>query len=78
MRKKTVSGLEKMTSLAQRISQLVEKKKEVCGESNSGESCVKGVGALVLEGQIKVLKTEGYNLGTKYGGWSELGIVLLC
>ena len=75
MRKKTVSGLEKMTSLAQRISQLVEKKKEVCGESNSGESSVKGVGALVLEGQIKVLKTEGYNLGTKYCGWSELGIV---
>ena len=39
-----------LTSLAQRISQLVEKKKEVCGESNSGESSVKGVGALVLEG----------------------------
>jgi hypothetical protein len=64
-----------MTSLAQRISQLVEKKKEVSGEYNSGESSVKGVGALVLERQIKVLKTEGYSLGTKYGDWSELGIV---
>jgi hypothetical protein len=27
---------------------------------------------LVLEGQIKVLKTESYNFGTKYGCWSEL------
>jgi hypothetical protein len=34
-----------MTALAQRISQMVEKKKEVCDESNSGESSVKEVGA---------------------------------
>jgi hypothetical protein len=70
--KEKVSGLEKMASLAKRISQLVEKKKEICGESESDENSVKGVGALVLDGQIKALKAEGRDLGSKYGGWTEL------
>ncbi|KAG7352872.1 UvrB/UvrC motif-containing protein [Nitzschia inconspicua] len=70
--KEKVSGIEKMASLAQRIALLVEKKKEICGESSSHDNSVKGVGALVLEGQIKALKAEGQDLGTKYGGWLEL------
>jgi hypothetical protein len=70
--KEKVAGLENMASLARKIAQLVGKKKVVCGESISGENSVKGVGALVLEGQIEALKTEGHNLGSKYGGWLEL------
>jgi hypothetical protein len=70
--KEKVSGIEKMALLAQKIAQLVEKKKEICGDCSSTENTVRGVGALVLEGQIKVLKAEGRELGSKYGGWSEL------
>ncbi|KAL3925146.1 MAG: hypothetical protein SGILL_000604 [Bacillariaceae sp.] len=70
--KEKVSGIEKMGLLAQKIDQLVEKKKEICGDSSSKENSVRGVGALVLEGQVKALKAEGQDLGSKYGGWTDL------
>jgi len=70
--KEKVSGQEKMAALAKKIAQLIEKKKDICGECSSDENNVRGVGALVLEGQIKALKAEGKDLGSKFGGWKEL------
>jgi protein-arginine kinase activator protein McsA len=70
--KEKMSGLEKMAALAKKIAQLIEKKKEICGDCSSNVNTVRGVGALVLEGQVKALKAEGQDLGSKYGGWKEL------
>ena len=70
--KEKLSGQNKMAILAKEIEQLRETQEEVCGDVTSSENSVRGVGALVLEGQIKSLKLEGENLGSKYGGWDEL------
>jgi hypothetical protein len=67
-----VSGMARMEDLAEQIKNLVATKKELCGEASSSENTVKGVGAFVLEGQIKALNDEGQELGSKYGGWSDL------
>lgn len=66
------SGLKRMEILAKKISQLVEEKIEKCGESQSEGNNVKNVAARVIEGQIMILKAEGFELGCKYGGWDEL------
>jgi len=67
-----VAGILRMQQLAKQITNLVQTKKELCGEASPNENTVKGVGAFVLEGQIKALKDEGQELGSKYGGWDEL------
>jgi hypothetical protein len=67
-----VAGIARMHDLAEQIKQLVATKEEKCGKTSSNQNTVKGVGAFVLEGQIKVLKDEGHNLGIKYGGWNDL------
>lgn len=67
-----VSGLARMQELAGQIKSLVATQKELCGEASSGDNTVKGVGSFVLESQIKALKDEGEELGSKFGGWSEL------
>jgi len=67
-----VSGIARMQDLAEQIQSLVETKKELCGNASSDENTVKGVGAFVLEGQIKALNDEGQDLGNKYGGWDDL------
>ncbi len=66
------SGLKRMEILAKKISQLVEEKIEKCGESQSEGNNVKSVAARVIEGQIMILRAEGFELGCKYGGWDEL------
>mmetsp|Transcript_11503 Transcript_11503/g.27506 ORF Transcript_11503/g.27506 Transcript_11503/m.27506 type:complete len:1324 (-) Transcript_11503:44-4015(-) len=70
--KEKVSGLERMASLATQIGKLVETKKEVCGDHISEENSVRAVGALALDAQISALKSEGQDIGAKYGGWNEL------
>ena len=67
-----VSGIARMEDLAEQIKSLVATKKELCGDSSSNANTVKGVGAFVLEGQIKALNDEGQELGSKYGGWNDL------
>ena len=67
-----VSGIARMEELARQIKSLVATKNELCGDSSSNENTVKGVGAFVLEGQIKALSDEGRELGSKYGGWDDL------
>ena len=66
------SGKKRMEILAKKISQLVKEKVIKCGESRSDEKNVKSVAARVLDGQIMILKGEGFELGSKYGGWGEL------
>jgi len=61
-----------MEDLAEQIKSLVATKKELCGDSSSNDNTVKGVGAFVLDGQIKALNDEGQELGSKYGGWNDL------
>jgi hypothetical protein len=70
--KEKVAGLSKMQALAKQIQHLGTTKKTLCGKTTSSENSVRGVGALVLDGQIKALNDEGETLGSKYGGWSEL------
>jgi hypothetical protein len=67
-----VAGQTKMAMLVKKIQTLVARKQELCGETASSEKSVRGVGALVLENQIKALKDQGQDLGSKYGGWNEL------
>jgi len=68
--KEKVSGKAVMEKLSNSIKALLETKKEVCG--NASADTVKGIGALVLQGQIDALKIEGQTLGDKFGGWEEL------
>jgi len=70
--KEKLSGEKRMEILAKKIAQLVEEKLEKCGEIESEGKSVKSVAARVLEGQIKILKDEGHEIGSKYGGWDEL------
>lgn len=70
--KEKLSGKKRMEVLAKKIAQLVEEVTEKCGDSKSGGKCVKSVAARVLEGQIIILKSEGHEIGSKYGGWDEL------
>lgn len=67
-----VSGIARMHELAKQIKNLVTTKIELCGNTSSNENSVKGVGAFVLDGQIKALKDEGQELGSKYGFWDEM------
>ncbi|KAL3927549.1 MAG: hypothetical protein SGBAC_013041 [Bacillariaceae sp.] len=70
--KEKISAQTKMVALAESIEQLTAIQSKMCGETTSSESSVRGVGALVLEGQINSLKAEGESLGHKYGGWKQL------
>jgi hypothetical protein len=70
--KEELSYRRKMAALAKKIEHLVETKIELCGDATSSDNSVRGVGSMVLEGQIKSLRTEGETLGEKYGGWKEL------
>lgn len=70
--KEKLSAQRKMKAVAAKIENLVETKKELCGSASSSDNSVRGVGAMVLEGQIKSLKMEGETLGEKFGGWEEL------
>jgi len=67
-----IFGGKRMKTLATKISQLVKEKDGKCGNSSSEGKSVKSVAARVLEGQIMLLKAEGHELGTKYGGWEQL------
>lgn len=64
------TGIATMNRLADNIKRLVATKQSVCGSSN--DLSVSGVGAFVLEAQIKVLMMEGQAYGDKYGYWTEL------
>lgn len=68
--KERVTGLATMARLADNVKRLVATKERVCG--NAVERSVPGVGAFVLDAQIKVLLMEGQTYGDKYGGWTEL------
>ena len=70
--KEKLSGEKRMETLARKISQLAKEKFEKCGDSKSDGKTVKSVAARVLDGQIKILKAEGLEIGLKYGGWDEL------
>ena len=70
------SGENRMKILGSKIAQLVKEKIEKCGEFDSTGKSVKSVAARVLEGQIMILKAEGCEIGSKYGGWDELMISL--
>merc|ERR1711865_1100332 len=61
-----------MIALAKLIAQLVEKEKVNCGEVTSENNDVKSVSANFLESQILMLKTQGQQLGSKYGVWEKL------
>ncbi|CAB9513386.1 expressed unknown protein [Seminavis robusta] len=65
------TGVATMKKLAERIEKLVETKKQVCGDDYEPNR-MQGVGAYVLEEQIKSLTLEGKSYGEKYGGWEEL------
>ena len=67
--KEKESGKISMDKIAKRIKALVRTKKKVCGKST--HDSVRGVGSLVLQGQIDALKAEGQSLGHKFGGWDE-------
>mmetsp|Transcript_1216 Transcript_1216/g.1515 ORF Transcript_1216/g.1515 Transcript_1216/m.1515 type:complete len:1184 (-) Transcript_1216:146-3697(-) len=68
--KEKISGLVAMGKISNRIRALLETQKKVCGDA--APDTVKGVGALVLQGQIDALKMEGQSLGEKFGGWEEI------
>ena len=70
--KENLSGKKRMEVLAKKIAQLVKEVTEKCGDSKSERKCAKSVAARVLEGQIIILKSEGHEIGSKYGGWDEL------
>ena len=69
-KKEKVSGLATMQRLADNVKRLIATKQSVCG--NASENTIQGVGALVLDGQIKALRIEGQTYGDKFGGWTEL------
>lgn len=69
-KKEKESGIVSMKKIATRIKALLSTKKRVCGKASPDS--VKGVGALVLMGQIDALKAEGQSLGHKFGGWDEI------
>jgi hypothetical protein len=64
------SSIAAMQRLADNIKRLVATKKSVC--SDAKDLSIKGVGAFVIQSQIKSLKMEGETYGEKYGGWDEL------
>lgn len=70
--KERLSGEKRMIALAKLIAELVEKKKVNCGEVTSENNDVKSVSANFLESQILMLKTQGQQLGSKYGVWEKL------
>jgi len=70
--KEKLSGEKRMVTLAKKIEQLMNEKKERCGDEASAGNSVKSVCARVLEGQIMMLRVEGKELGSKYGGWDDL------
>ncbi|GKY91802.1 hypothetical protein MPSEU_000151900 [Mayamaea pseudoterrestris] len=63
------TNLAVMDRLADKIKRLMSTKENVC--SSTDDLSVKGVGAYVLQSQIKALYAEGHALGEKCGGWSE-------
>lgn len=67
-----ISGMARMVDLAKQIRGLVATRKELCGDAKSDDNTVKGVGAFVMESQIKALQDEGQELDSKYGGWHDL------
>eukprot|EP00934_Nitzschia_sp_Nitz4_P007786 Nitzschia sp. Nitz4//scaffold75_size92586//40366//43833//NITZ4_004853-RA/size92586-processed-gene-0.43-mRNA-1//-1//CDS//3329557699//7776//frame0 len=67
-----ISAVAKMQGLAKQINHLLAVKTELCGDASPAENTVKGVGAFVLDGQIKALRNEGQSLGSKYGCWEEI------
>ena len=71
LEKEKETGLISMKELANRVQHVVETKKQICGEDFEPDS-MQGVGAFVLEEQIKSLVAEGKSYGGKYGGWEEL------
>lgn len=68
--KEKESGRVAMEKIATRIKALLHTKKKVCGKASPYS--VKGVGGLVLKGQIDALKLEGQSLGHKFGGWEAI------
>ena len=64
------SGMATMKRLADNIKRLVATKESVCEPAK--DLSVSGVGAFVLEAQIKVLMMEGQAYGDKYGCWADL------
>jgi hypothetical protein len=68
--KEKESGRAAMEKIATRIKALLHTKKKVCGKASPYS--VKGVGGLVLKGQIDALKLEGQSLGHKFGGWEGI------
>jgi hypothetical protein len=70
--KEKISAQRKMRALANKIQTLAATKKELCGDCSSSKNTVRGLGALVLDIQIKALQDEGESLGSKHGGWGEL------
>ena len=68
--KEKESGRVAMEKITSRIKALLSTKKKVCGKASPYS--VKGVGGLVLKGQIDALKLEGQSLGHKFGGWEAI------
>eukprot|EP00536_Pseudo-nitzschia_multiseries_P012241 jgi/Psemu1/290159/fgenesh1_pg.458_\ len=71
-KKEKLSGEKRMVTLAEKIEQLITEKKERCGEASSEGNTVKCVAARIIENQIAMLRAEGNELGSKYGGWDAL------
>jgi len=70
--KEKVSGEKRMVTLAKKIEELEKEKTERCGEDSSEGNTVKSVAARVIESQVAMLRAEGSELGSKYGGWDNL------
>ncbi|GAX25162.1 hypothetical protein FisN_17Lh002 [Fistulifera solaris] len=69
-KKEKESGMAAMRRLAENVKRFVATKKQVCGDADPNS--IRGVGAYVLDGQIKLLVMEGKAYDEKYGGWDDL------
>ncbi len=68
--KEKESGMAAMRRLAENVQRFVATKEQVCGDADANS--IRGVGAYVLDGQIKLLVMEGKAYDEKYGGWDDL------
>ncbi|GAX22621.1 hypothetical protein FisN_17Hh002 [Fistulifera solaris] len=68
--KEKESGMAAMRRLAENVKRFIATKSQVCGDADANS--IRGVGAYVLDGQIKLLVMEGKAYDEKYGGWDDL------
>lgn len=72
--KEKEGGRKRMIQLVKKIIKLEKLREDICGpgEDECGGESISSVGGFVLDSEIAALVSEGEELGTKYGGWSEI------